>query len=131
MRRLLAVLVLVALLWVGPYAWMTLTSLRTLPEIVAAPAYPLPSSLQLGAYREVMQAVPVARYFLNTVLMALAIAALQITLALPAGYALAKLRFTGKRTAFALVLAGDILTYLWFARGWRRYSVHAPLPAAA
>ena len=35
------------------------------------------------------------------------------------------------RVAFALVLAGDILTYLWFARGWRRYSVHAPLPAAA
>ncbi len=55
------VLVVVALLWLGPYAWMTLTSLRTLPEIVAAPAYPLPSSIQLGAYREVLTAVPVGR----------------------------------------------------------------------
>jgi sn-glycerol 3-phosphate transport system permease protein len=100
-----AVLVVVALLWVGPYAWMTLTSLRTLPEIVAAPAYPLPSSLQLGAYREVWSAVPVVRCFLNTLIMALGIAALQITLALPAGYALAKLRFVGKRAAFGLVLA--------------------------
>jgi sn-glycerol 3-phosphate transport system permease protein len=100
-----AVLVVVALLWVGPYAWMTLTSLRTLPEIVAAPAYPLPSSLQLGAYREVWSAVPVVRCFLNTLVMALGIAALQITLALPAGYALAKLRFVGKRAAFGLVLA--------------------------
>lgn len=99
------VLVVVALLWVGPYAWMTLTSLRTLPEIVAAPAYPLPSSLQFGAYREVLSAVPVLRYFANTVFMALGIAALQITLALPAGYALAKLRFTGRRLAFGLVLA--------------------------
>jgi len=35
------------------------------------------------------------------------------------------------RVAFALVLAGNVLTYLWFARGWRRYSVHAPVPAAA
>lgn len=35
------------------------------------------------------------------------------------------------RVAFALVLAGDALTYLWFARGWRRYSVHAPAPATA
>ncbi|APR83454.1 sugar ABC transporter, permease protein [Minicystis rosea] len=99
------VLVVVALLWVGPYAWMTLTSLRTLPEIVAAPAYPLPSSIQFEAYREVLRAVPVARYFLNTIIMALGIAALQITLALPAGYALAKLHFTGKRAAFGLVLA--------------------------
>jgi sn-glycerol 3-phosphate transport system permease protein len=99
------VLVAVALLWLGPYAWMVLTSMRTLPEIMAAPAYPLPSSIQLGAYREVLQAVPVGRYFLNTLVMALSIALLQITLALPAGYALAKLRFTGKRVAFALVLA--------------------------
>lgn len=100
-----AVLVAVALLWLGPYAWMTLTSLRTLPEIVAAPAYPLPSSIQLGAYREVLSAVPVGRYFANTVAMALGIALLQIALALPAGYALAKLRFVGKPAAFGLVLA--------------------------
>jgi sn-glycerol 3-phosphate transport system permease protein len=115
-----AVLVVVALLWLGPYAWMTLTSLRTLKEISAAPAWPLPSaftrealrqvsdgapSLQLGAYRAVLEAVPVGRYFLNTMVMALAIAFLQMALALPAGYALAKLRFAGKRAAFALVLA--------------------------
>lgn len=34
------------------------------------------------------------------------------------------------RVAFALVLAGDVLTYLWFARGWRRYGVHAPVATA-
>lgn len=99
------VLIVVALLWVGPYVWMTLTSLRTLPEIVSAPAYPLPSSVQFGAYREVLSAIPVTRYFANTIVMALGIAFLQIALALPAGYALAKLHFTGKKVAFALVLA--------------------------
>jgi len=99
------VLVVVAILWLGPYAWMTLTSLKTLPEIVAAPAYPLPSAFQLGAYREVFAQVPVIRYFINTVIMAVAIALLQITLALPAGYALAKLHFAGRRRAFTLILA--------------------------
>jgi sn-glycerol 3-phosphate transport system permease protein len=98
-------LVVIGLLWLGPYAWMVLTSLRTLPEIVAAPAWPIPKSAQLDAYREVLRAIPVGRYFVNTIVMALAIAALQILLALPAGYALAKLQFTGKRAAFALVLA--------------------------
>jgi len=107
LSRLVGTLLLcaVALVWVGPYLWMISTSLKTLPEIVAAPAYPLPSAVQLGAYREVLGAVPLGRYLFNTVAMAVAIAVLQIALALPAGYALAKLRFTGRRVAFALVLA--------------------------
>ncbi|WP_437906304.1 carbohydrate ABC transporter permease [Sorangium sp. So ce327] len=106
-RRLVsdAVLVVVAIVWLGPYAWMTITSLKTLPEITRAPAYPLPQAFQLGAYREVLQAVPVMRYFVNTVFMATAIALLQIALALPAGYALAKLRFVGRSAAFVIVLS--------------------------
>lgn len=99
------VLVAVALLWLAPYAWMTITSLKTLPEIVEAPAYPLPRSFDVGAYREVFTSVPVGRYLANTLVMALAIAGLQILLALPAGYALAKLRFRGRKAAFGLVLA--------------------------
>ncbi|WP_437622687.1 carbohydrate ABC transporter permease [Sorangium sp. So ce1151] len=100
-----AVLVLVAVVWLGPYLWMTITSLKTLPEITRAPAYPLPQAIQLGAYREVLQSVPVMRYFANTLFMATAIALLQIALALPAGYALAKLRFVGRSAAFVLVLS--------------------------
>jgi sn-glycerol 3-phosphate transport system permease protein len=107
LRQLVSIplLIVVGLLWLGPYAWMTLTSLKTLPEIVAAPAYPIPQAFQLDAYREVLKAVPVLRYLANTIAMAVAIALVQIALALPAGYALAKLHFTGKRAAFALVLA--------------------------
>lgn len=99
------ILVSVGLLWIGPYLWMVSTPLKTLPEIVAAPAYPLPSAVDLDAYREVFDTIPVARYLANTVVMAVSIALLQITLALPAGYALAKLRFTGRRAALVLVLS--------------------------
>ncbi len=98
-------LVVVALLWLAPYAWMTLTSFKSLDEILHAPAYPLPRALDLSAYREVMTTVPVWRYLANTLFMALAIATLQIVLALPAGYALAKTRFVGRRAAFGLVMA--------------------------
>ncbi|MBK8258592.1 MAG: carbohydrate ABC transporter permease [Polyangiaceae bacterium] len=84
---------------------MTLTSFKTLPEIVQAPLAPLPRSFQLDAYREVVRSAPVGRQFAVTIAMAVAIAALQITLALPAGYALAKLRFVGKKAAFGLVVA--------------------------
>jgi len=98
-------LLVVALVWVGPYLWMVATSFKTLEELVRAPAWPIPSALRLDAYREVLAAVPVWRYTLNTLVMATLIGLLQIALALPAGYALAKLEFTGRRTAFLLVMA--------------------------
>jgi sn-glycerol 3-phosphate transport system permease protein len=94
-----------ALLWLLPYVWMVVTSFKTLPELVAAPAAPLPSGLQLGAYREVMQAMPLGRYYWNTTVMALGIAVVQILVALPAGYALSKLHFAGRGVAFGLVIA--------------------------
>ena len=62
-------------IWLVPYAWMLVTSLKTLPEIVAAPAAPLPSGLNFGAYSEVFRSMPVGRYFWNTTVMSLAIAA--------------------------------------------------------
>ncbi|MSP26726.1 MAG: carbohydrate ABC transporter permease, partial [Myxococcales bacterium] len=92
------------LVWIGPYLWMLSTSFKTLDEIVRAPAYPLPSAFRFDAYREAMTAMPIWRYTLNTVVMATAIALIQITLALPAGYALGKLRFRGRGAAFGLVL---------------------------
>jgi sn-glycerol 3-phosphate transport system permease protein len=100
-----ALLGLVALIWLFPYLWMGVTSLKPLDEIIRSPDAFWPRHASLEAYREVFRALPLARYFLNTSVMALSIAALQITLALPAGYALAKLRFRGKYWAFALVLS--------------------------
>lgn len=96
---------LAAAAWIAPYAWMVATSLKTLPEILEHPTAPLPEHVQLGAYREVFGAIPVGRYMATTIAMATLIAVLQIALALPAGYALAKLRFVGKKWAFGLVLA--------------------------
>jgi sn-glycerol 3-phosphate transport system permease protein len=98
------VALVVATAWVGPYAWMVLTSFKTLPELLHAPTALLPKTLTLAAYREVWASVPMGRYLLNTAVMATLIAVLQILLALPAGFALAKLDFVGKKTAFGLVL---------------------------
>lgn len=94
-----------AAVWVLPYAWMVVTSLKPLDEIARDPTAPFPNHPQLDAYREVFRQVPVGRYLVVTVGVAVIIGLLQIALALPAGYALAKLRFVGKKTAFALVVA--------------------------
>jgi sn-glycerol 3-phosphate transport system permease protein len=102
---ILALACIAAAAWLVPYAWMVVTSFKTLREIVQRPLAPLPERLDAGAYREVFATIPVGRYMAVTVVMALAIAVAQIALALPAGYALAKLRFVGKRFAFGVVLA--------------------------
>ncbi len=91
--------------WLFPYAWMVLTSFKTLEEIVQDPTAPLPRHLDLDAYREVFAAMPVWRYTAVTAVMAGSIAAAQVALALPAGYALAKLRFAGRPFAVGVVLA--------------------------
>lgn len=101
----IALSVVATVIWVVPYLWMLVTSFKTLPEIVSKPTAILPDAVQLGAYREVFQTISVGRYFAITTVMALLIAALQIALALPAGYALAKLRFRGRSTVFGLVIA--------------------------
>jgi sn-glycerol 3-phosphate transport system permease protein len=97
--------VIAALAWVIPYAWMLSTSLKPLDEIAHAPTAPFPKSPTLSAYGEVIGQVPVMRHLLVSIFVALLIGVLQIALALPAGYALAKLRFFGRRAAFAMVVA--------------------------
>ncbi len=104
-RAWVLVAVVASAVWVLPYLWMVVTSLKTLPEIVASPTAPLPEGIAVGSYREVFATIPVWRYMAVTIGMAASIAVLQIALALPAGYALAKLHFVGKRFAFGVVLA--------------------------
>lgn len=108
-RRLaLAFALVAATVWLFPYAWMVLTSLKTPQELIKAPSA-LPGALRLTAYAEVFRALPIARYFALTTVMALAIAALQIAIALPAAYALAKLDFRWRGAAFAFLLSALLI----------------------
>ncbi|MDP9152511.1 MAG: carbohydrate ABC transporter permease [Myxococcota bacterium] len=113
-----------AAVWLVPYAWMVLTSFKTLPELLADPTVLMPKHLDSGAYREVFATIDVPRYMAVTAGMASAIAFTQVGLAVPAGYALAKLRFVGRRFAFGVVLACLLVpaqatfvpVFLFFAR---------------
>jgi sn-glycerol 3-phosphate transport system permease protein len=107
-RWALGFALLAAVIWLFPYAWMLLTSFKTPQELVKAPTS-LPAALRLDAYREVFRALPVWRYLGLTTVMALSIAALQIAIALPAAYALAKLSFRARQLAFGLLLSALLI----------------------
>lgn len=98
-----AVLVLGASVMLLPFVWMLLTSLRPADAVFAGL---LPSALEgWGNYAYALVTAPLLRFMLNGVIVCAGILAVQLLVAIPAAYALAKLSFRGRGLLFGLVLA--------------------------
>jgi sn-glycerol 3-phosphate transport system permease protein len=102
--RLLGLLaVAAAVLWVVPFLWMAVASLRPgVPADIASltPAGPFGSQNFAEAWRS--GSFPL--WYLNTVLVCGGILSVQLVTITAAGYAFARLRFPGKEALFALFL---------------------------
>jgi multiple sugar transport system permease protein len=94
-----------AAIFLAPFIWMVLTSLKPADEIFTREFSLLPSRLALVEnYTQALTKVPLLRYLWNGIVVCAAILVLQILVALPAAYAFAKLDFRGKTWAWRLVL---------------------------
>jgi multiple sugar transport system permease protein len=103
----LLLLAVLALIILAPYIWMLSVSLKPRSEVFSAPLALLPQDWAAARnYGRVLAEVPIGRYLLNGVIVCGLILAFQLAFAIPAGYALAKLRFRGRETLFALVMLG-------------------------
>jgi len=88
-----------------PFAWMVATALKPETEIFLDEIRWWPQRLHVVEnFTIAFTKAPLARFLLNGVIVTVSIFALQVLIALPCAYALAKLRFLGRRTLFALVL---------------------------
>ena len=101
---LYAVLVLGLLVVVGPFLWMVLSSLKPEAEIRSVPPTWWPDTLTLGNYRDLFARLDFPRYFFNSALVAALVTAGNLLFCSALGYALAKLRFPGRRALFLVVL---------------------------
>ncbi|MBO4205467.1 carbohydrate ABC transporter permease [Micromonospora echinofusca] len=101
------VLVTLALIFVAPLAWMVVTSLKDYPDAQRIPPSWLPDPVSGYGYEQILNssANPVLRWFLNSMLAATLHALLVLVTAAMAGYALARLRFRGRKVGFALIVA--------------------------
>jgi putative chitobiose transport system permease protein len=111
------VLTLLAVITVFPFVWMLSTSLKgPLDPVTSVPPQFIPSDPTLANYGKVLDALPVPRFFLNSVIVAVAVGALNVLIAAMAAYPLAKMRFPGRDAIFYLLLATLIvpaqLTYI-------------------
>ncbi|MHA7958538.1 carbohydrate ABC transporter permease [Streptomyces sp. L500] len=102
-----ALMLLVLALTVGPFLWQLSTSLKdTTEDIYTSPPRFLPQHPTGHNYAEVADTIPVWDYALNSLKVATAAVLTNLVGAAMAGYALARLRFRGRRAAgLAFVLA--------------------------
>ncbi|WP_118134525.1 carbohydrate ABC transporter permease [Oceanicella sp. SM1341] len=97
---------LVAALMLLPFYWMLLTSARPPQEIFDVSLLPVPDPGAVAEnYARAATAVPLARFLFNGAVVCLGILLVQVLTAVPAAYALAKLRFPGRRLFLGLVVA--------------------------
>ena len=101
---LYAVLIIGLLVVVGPFLWMLLASVKPEAEIRAVPPTWWPHTLTLDNFRSLFTRLDFPLYFFNSTLVAAVITAGNLVFCSLLGYALAKLRFAGRRPLFLVVL---------------------------
>ena len=88
-----------------PFIWMISTASKPQTEIFTSTIHFIPETFALwDNLAEAFGKANLWRFLINGVVVTASIFALQVLIALPAAYALAKLRFAGRNVLFALVL---------------------------
>lgn len=107
LRRHVGTVVLVgwAALSIFPLYWMLLAALSPPGETVVFPPHWIPSRLTFENFGWLFEHAGMARWFLNSLVVASTVTAGSLLFNAMAGYAFAKLEFRGKETLFWLILS--------------------------
>lgn len=99
------ILLSVGIFFLAPFIWMILTSMKPESEILSNHIRLFPEKLALWEnYKTAFTETPLLRYMFNGVVVTVGIFICQIIIAVPAAYALAKLKFRGKGMVFMTVV---------------------------
>lgn len=91
-----------------PFYWIIITSFKTDLQIQQYSSIFWPEPWTLGQFQTLLTKTPYLLWFRNTVIVAVSSTAVSVALAALAGYALARLKFTGANTITTVLL----ITYL-------------------
>lgn len=97
---------LISLLFIGPILWMVSASLKSRSEVLRYPPTLLPQELRWDNYAQVFQLQPFDRQFLNSIVVMALVCSLTLALAIPSGYALARVKPRGTTVIFIVLLCG-------------------------
>jgi ABC-type glycerol-3-phosphate transport system permease component len=103
-----AVLAVIALLWIYPVIWTLLNAVKTTADLYSGPlAVPIPPAI--GNFAEAWNRANLGQALLNSAYVASLTVAGALLLAIPAAFALTRLRPPGRAALFILILAPLII----------------------
>lgn len=102
---LYAVLGLCVAIFITPFLWMLQASVKNTAQIFAFPPKLLPNPVIWRNYIRAWTAVPLARYYLNSIIVAGSVAFAQVVTSAMAAYVFARLSFPFKNVIFVFFLA--------------------------
>jgi multiple sugar transport system permease protein len=105
------ILVLGSVLMVFPVLWMVSTSFKPPTEVLLWPPTLVPQAPTLTNYGTVFDTIPIARFFLNSVLISTVSTVCVVATSMVAGYVFAKFAFPGRDILFFLILITAIVPF--------------------
>lgn len=103
--------VVLAALFLLPFYWMVIGSLRPPREIFADSLNLIPSKITLESYIELFATRPYARWYLNSLLMLAGYTLPAVFICALGGFALAKYEFPGRNLLFVLILCSQMIPF--------------------
>jgi len=102
-----ALMILLAFFMIAPFAWMLLVSLHPSQSPIPTLDQLVPTHAQWTNYPKVLfnPALPVSRFFLNSIFVSVTVVIGQTVVSAMAAYSLSRLRFKGSSTLFFLFVA--------------------------
>lgn len=107
---LLIFLIVILVVSIFPFAYQLSTALRPRGEIFSFPPSWLPHTWAWQNFLDVWKAAPLLKYLMNSVMVAAGATIINVLLAVPAGYALARLRFPGRQLFRQLLLISQMFS---------------------
>jgi multiple sugar transport system permease protein len=103
------VLLVLAILWLVPLAWAVDTALKPESETISIPVSWVSSNFNVDAFRQVLEAGNIMRWYFNSTLTSVIITVLVVLLASLAAYSFSRVPFRGRGILFWVVLAGIMI----------------------
>ena len=107
----LIVAVLLALIWLVPFAWALATSLKPDAETTATPVKWFGSTVTFDSYGEVLGSGSMWRWYFNSVLVSSVVTILTLLFASMAAFAFSRVKFKGNAAMYFLIAAGLIVPF--------------------
>lgn len=117
-------LMILAVIFIGPFYWLFVTALKTVPDLAAYPPQFWPAQLQWGNFFQALTVTNFGAYAANSVILATTNSVLITLTSALVGFGFARLKGRGKRPLFLVMLSTMMLpqiitiipTYVIFAR---------------